>query len=387
MYKLRKLVLMVNLFSILAYFSGCNENGQAPKPQFNSLEEEIDCLVEQYSEVGAAIGVINNQQEQIDLFYGTKMLNENDPPDINTVFQIGSIAKVFTGTILADMILKGSVGLDDDVGQYLPAEQVTMPSFNSVEVKIKHLTTHSSGIPKRPFGSSYPDPPGYDPVNSYAAYTTEHIYDYLTNYCTLAGPPGTVYLYSNIGVGLLGHTLGRIEGSSYEAILNNKIINPLRMNSTSIFVSDTQATNLAMGYSANFELRPNWDANDIFQGAGFINSSLNDLMIFLKANMGLIEHPLEDAITLAHQVHFDVGTVTYDDRPGEVFEYAIGLGWQIHEDSKGRTWFRHGGNTNSQSAYIGFDLSTLTGVVILCNYQEVDVYNFGDKLLKAINKY
>lgn len=387
MYNIQKLILMVILFSNFTYFSGCSEDGLPPEPQFNSLEEEIDYLVEQYSEVGAAIGVINNQQEQIVLFYGTKTLNENDPPDANTVFQIGSIAKIFTCTLLADMILQGTVGLEETVGYYLPAEQVTIPTFNSVEVKIKHLATHSSGIPKRPHGSSYPVPPGYDPINSYAAYTTEHIYDYLTNYCTLAGTPGTVYLYSNIGVGLLGHTLGRIEGSSYEAILNNTIINPLGMNRTSIFVSDAQATNLAMGYSANFEPRPNWDANDIFQGAGFINSSLNDMMIFLKANMGLIEHPLEDAIALAHQVHFNVGKVTYDDRPGEVYEYAIGLGWQIHEDSNERTWFRHGGNTNSQSAYIGFDLSILTGVVILCNYEEVDVYSFGDKMLKAINKY
>jgi CubicO group peptidase (beta-lactamase class C family) len=384
--KLEFLLLIIHISSFI-FFSSCSENGQPPDPQYSSLEEEIDHLVEQYSEVGAAIGVINNQQEQIVLFYGTKTLNENDPPDTNTVFQIGSITKIFTGTLLADMILNGSVGLEDAVGHYLPAEQVTMPTFNSVEVKIKHLATHSSGIPKRPFGSSYPVPPGFDPVNSYAAYTTEHIYDYLTNYCTLAGTPGTVYLYSNIGVGLLGHTLGRIEKSSYEAILNNRIIKPLGMNSTSIFVTDTQTTNLAMGYSANFEPRPNWDANDIFQGAGFINSSLNDMMIFLKANMGIIEHPLEDAIALAHQIHFDVGTVTYDDRPGEVYEYAIGLGWQIHEDSKGRTWFRHGGNTNSQSAYIGFDLSILTGVVILCNYQEVDVYNFGDKVLTAINNY
>jgi CubicO group peptidase (beta-lactamase class C family) len=203
----------------------------------------------------------------------------------------------------------------------------------------------------------------------------------------LTGTPGTVYLYSNIGVGLLGHTLGRIDGSSYEALLNDIIINQLEMNSTSIFVSEAQATNLAMGYGTNFEPRPNWDANDIFQGAGFINSSLNDMLIFLKANMGLIENPLEDAIALTHQTHFNVGTVTYDDRPGEVFEYAIGLCWQIHKDSKGRTWFRHGGNTNSQSAYVGFDLSTLTGVVILCNYQDVNVYNLGDKVLKAISKY
>jgi CubicO group peptidase (beta-lactamase class C family) len=386
MYK-KKFILIIIFFSTITYFSSCSKNETPTGPEFNSLREEIDYLIEQYTEVGTAVGVINKQQEQIFIFYGTKMLNENDPPDGNTVYEIGSITKTFTATLLAEMVLNGTVDLEDTVGQYLPAGQVTMPAYNGVKIYLKHLATHSSGIPKRPHDSSYPVPPGYDPINSYAAYTAEHIYDYLTNYCTLTGTPGTVYLYSNTGGGLLGHTLGLVDGSSYEEILNNIILNPLGMNNTTVYITATQNTNLAMGYSDNFEPRSNWDANDIFQGAGFIKSSLNDMLIFLKANMGLIENPLEDAIALTHQAHFNVGTVTYDDRPGEVFELTIGLGWHKLQDSEGRTYFRHGGSTNGQSAYIGFDLSNLTGVVILCNYKTINNYILGDKVLKAINKY
>jgi CubicO group peptidase (beta-lactamase class C family) len=386
MYK-KNFILIILIFSTIIYISSCSKNETPTGPEFNSLREEIDYLIEQYTEVGAAVGVINKQQDQIVIFYGTKTLNENDPPDGNTVYEIGSVTKTLTATLLAELVLNGIVELEDTVGQYLPAGQVTMPAHNGVKINLKHLATHSSGMPKRPHGSSYPIPPGYDPVNSYAAYTAEHIYDYLTNYCTLTGTPGTVYLYSNTGVGLLGHTLGLVDGSSYEEILNSIILNPLGMNNTSVNLTAAQDTNLAMGYSTSFEPRPNWDANDIFQGAGFIKSSLNDMLVFLKANLGLIANPLEDAIAMTHQAHFNVGTVTYDDRPGEVFEYSIGLGWQIHKGSDGRTWFRHGGNTNGQSAYIGFDLSNSTGVVILCNYQDVDIYSFGDKMLKAISKY
>jgi hypothetical protein len=103
--------------------------------------------------------------------------------------------------------------------------------------------------------------------------------------------------------------------------------------------------------------------------------------------MGLTANTLEDAIDLTHQAHFDVGTVTYDDRPGEIFELTIGLGWHQHQSSDGRTYFWHGGKTNGHGAYIGFNESNGTGVVILCNFEGVDIVIFGDEVLKAIDKY
>ena len=391
MYKKSKSILILGILLAITFFSSCAKNdtptGPQSDPQFKNLEEEIDHIVNQYYKVGAAVGVINKQQEQLVSFYGTKVLNADDPPNENTVFQIGSITKTFTTTLFADRILKGIVGLDSAASQYLPADQVTMPTYDGAEITLKHLATHSSGIPKKPHGTSYPYPPGYDLLNAYAAYTKEHIYDFLTNYCTLSSKPGTRYLYSNIGVGLLGHILGIVDGSSYEELLINIIINPLGMNNTSLFIIEGQDINIALGYSAILEPMPNFDANDIFQGAGFIKSSLNDMMIYLKANMRLIDNTLENAIDLAQQAHFNVGTVTYDDRPGEVFELTIGLGWHRHQSSDGRTYYWHGGSTNGHTAYIGFDKSNLTGVVVLCNCEDVNILIFGDKLLKAINKY
>ena len=99
--------------------------------------------------VGAIIGIINKQQERVIFSYGTKSINSNEPPDANTVFEIGSITKTFTATLAADMFLKGNFS-DDTVGHYLPAGQVTMPSKDGVEIRLVHLLTHSSGIPRSP---------------------------------------------------------------------------------------------------------------------------------------------------------------------------------------------------------------------------------------------
>lgn len=375
------------LITVITLISSCSENDSPVGPQFNNLEEEVDYIVKKYYKVGAAVGIINKQQEELSLFYGTKVLNKNNPPDENTVFQIGSITKTITCTLLADRILKGVVGLEDKARIYLPADRVTMPTYDGEEITLKHLATHSSGIPKKPHGTDYPHPSGYDPRNAYAAYTKYHIYNFLTNYCTLSTVPGTQYLYSNIGVGLLGHILGIADGTSYQELVTSRILTPLGMDRTSLFINEEQNTNLALGYSAGFEVMPNFDANDIFQGAGFIKSTLHDMMIYLKSNLGLRENSLEEAIELAHQSHFKVGQVTYNDRPGEVFDLTIGLGWHRHKSSDGRIYYWHGGSTNGHTAFIGFDKSNMTGVVVLCNCEDIDITIFGEKILKAINNY
>jgi CubicO group peptidase (beta-lactamase class C family) len=95
--------------------SGCNKDDTPTSPPIGSLEEEIDQIANQYLKVGAIIGIINKQQERIIFSYGTKSINNTEPPDANTVFEIGSITKTFTATLAADMFLKGNIS-DDTVG-------------------------------------------------------------------------------------------------------------------------------------------------------------------------------------------------------------------------------------------------------------------------------
>lgn len=387
MFTRQKLFLLLNLFVFLFFLSHCSEDSTPTSPGLNDLKSEVSTIVNKYYKVGAAVGIINKQHEELHLFYGTKVLHRNDKPDENTVFQIGSITKTFTATILADEIINGQLNLEDKAGQYLPSDQVTMPNFDGKEVTLKHLATHSSGIPKKLQDTNYPLPTGYNPINPYAAYTNEHIYDYLTNYCTLSFEPGTRYYYSNIGVGLLGHILGIVNGCPYREMVANKVFNTLGMNNSFVSVTDNNNDNIALGYTANFEVMRYFEANDVFQGAGFIKSSLKDMIIYLKVNMGMIETPIYEAIALTHQIRFDVGIVTYDDRPNEVYNLEIGLGWHRHRTSNGLTYFWHGGKTNGYSAYIGFNEVGLTGVVILCNSADVDIVSFGEEILKTINKY
>lgn len=379
-------LLKLLLFSCLLLVSGCKEE-LTPEPQFNSFEEELEYLVEKYVGMGAAMGIIDKHQILQEYYFGSISNDNASPPDIHSIFEIGSITKTFTSTLLAQMILEGKLDLANELESLLPEDELTVPHWNGTKITLEHLATHSSGLPRTPRESNQPLPPGYDPYDPYAAYTTDYVYEYLSSWCDLLFQPGTQYSYSNTGMGLVGHVLGLVDSTSYEELVRREILDPLGMDETSLFLSDDQIANLAPGHDENQDSVRNYYAQDVFQGAGFLKSSLHDMLIYLKAQMGLAATSLDDAIALTQQSHFEVGTVSYNDRDG-FYNLSIGLAWHIDELPEGYTFHWHGGRTNGYMAYMAIDQETMTGVVILCNQSfENVIIRFGEDVLKAVNKY
>ena len=356
----------------------CKDDDPSPESEYANLEEEINALADKYVKVGAIVGIIDKDQKEHIYSYGKKGIEISDPPDSNTVFDIGSVTKTFTAVLAAEMYIEGDIQ-DDIVGHYLP-DSVIMPSKDEVEITFVHLLTHTSGIPRTPHeeGSDFPLPPGYDIENPYAAYTTEQLYDYLTNYCKLEFTPGTWWEYSNTGAGLVGHVLGIIDGTSYQTILKRDVFDVLGMSNSSLFLSDHQKLNMALGHDTKNKIVPFYTANDIFQGCGMIKSSLNDMFKYLKANMGLVNTPLHDAMELTHQKVMHQGSM------GDQ-----GLAWWILDLDDGQKIIYSGGNTNGHSAYIAFNKSKFTGAIILFNSSNHDGanLNMGEEVMKAILKY
>jgi len=142
------------------------------------------------------------------------------PLDADSVFEIGSITKVFTAILLADMADRGEVALDDPVAKFLP-DGVRVPGRNGRRITLLDLTTQSSGLPRMP-DNLRPK----DPTNPYADYTPEQMFEFLGRY-ELTRDIGAQYEYSNLGVGLLGQALARRAGTSYEALVKERILDPL----------------------------------------------------------------------------------------------------------------------------------------------------------------
>jgi len=186
----------------------------------------VDRVDAQHQSVGIVVGVIGPEGRRV-IAYGHLEKGDSRALDGNTVFEIGSVTKVFTSLLLADMVQRGEVKLDDPVAKYLPAN-VKMPDRNGKAITLIDLATHTSGLPPLPANFN-----PKDPTNPYADYSVDQLYQFLSSY-QLTRDIGSQYQYSNLGGGLLGHVLARRAGTDYETLVRSRICDPLGMKDTRI---------------------------------------------------------------------------------------------------------------------------------------------------------
>jgi serine-type D-Ala-D-Ala carboxypeptidase/endopeptidase len=267
--------------------------------------------------VGIVVGIIDDKCTRI-IAYGKPSLASNQTVDSDTVYEIGSITKVFTATLLADMAKRGDVSLDDPISKYLP-KSVKTPTRNGKEITLRSLATHTSGLPR---DGNIHSAKMYDSNDPLATYTVDMIYDFLSGYA-LTRDIGAKYEYSNFGAGLLGHILALQAGMDYEDLVRTRICNPLGMESTRITLSPKMKAHLATGHNSFLKPVPNWQW-PCMQGCGSLLSTVPDLLKFVEANLGLQKTPLTAVMEMTHVAQHDRGS------PDE----KIALGWKV---SKSRT--------------------------------------------------
>jgi CubicO group peptidase (beta-lactamase class C family) len=308
----------------------------------NEIREILLQRIDQQKQaVGIAVGVIEPKGRRV-VAYGNLATGDPRAVDGNTIFEIGSITKVFTSLILADMVSRGEVALDDPAGKYLP-KQVRLPERSGKSITLLDLATHTSGLPRLP-GNLKPK----DPSNPYAGYSLDDLYEFLSSY-TLPRDPGSEFEYSNLGGGLLGHLLAYRAGTDYEDLIRNRITQPLGMSDTGIALSSSMERRMATGHNAMLAPVVNWDSSTL-AGAGALRSSADDLLTFLEAFLGYRESPLAPAMKAMLEVRRPAGTM------------EIGLGWLILGED---VW--HNGGTGGFRSFIGYDPQERIGVVVLSN--------------------
>ena len=271
-------------------------------------------------------------------------------PDGNTMYEIGSVTKVFTTLLLADMVLKKQVNLDDPISKYLPAH-VKVPIIKGKAITIQHLATHSVGWPRMP--DNY-DP--QNPDNPFADYTVEQLHDYISR-SSFDYAPGTWFSYSNPGYGLLGHILSLVAGKPYETLVKERICGPLGMTNTTIMLSPAQKTNLAGGHAEYGAPVQNWDMPAI-AGTGALRSNINDMLNFAAANLGMVKTDLYPAMQLAHIPRLTKG-------PGDG---DVTLGWTYEKEKRtGDEFIWKDGTTGGYKSILLLNKTKKTAVVILAN--------------------
>jgi serine-type D-Ala-D-Ala carboxypeptidase/endopeptidase len=306
----------------------------------------VDRIDVQRQSVGIVVGVIEPAGRRV-VSYGRLAKDDARPLNGETVYEIGSISKVFTSLLLADAVQRHEVALSDPISKFLPAK-VKVPERGRA-ITLQDLSSHVSGLPRLPSNMS-----PKDGSNPYADYSVEDMYTFLSGY-QLTRDVGAQYEYSNLGGGLLGHVLSLRAGMDYEALVRARITGPLRMASTAITLSPDMKSRLATGHSALMQPVSNWDLPTL-AGAGALRSTTNDLLIFLAANLGYVESPLAPAMAAMRAVRRPTGMPTME----------VALAWHILT-ANGREIVWHNGGTGGYRTFIGFDPAARTGVVVLSN--------------------
>jgi D-alanyl-D-alanine-carboxypeptidase/D-alanyl-D-alanine-endopeptidase len=319
-----------------------------------SDEQIQDILVErldhQRQGVGIVVGVIDRDGVRT-VSHGLASRGSDRPLDRDTVFEIGSITKVFTALLLCEMVERGEVALADPVASLLPAGTV-VPERGARKITLAELANHTSGLPRLP-GNMAPK----DPSNPYADYSVEDLYAFLGDH-QLRRDIGAAHEYSNLGAGLLGHALALRAGVDFEALVRQRITEPLGMADTAINLSPSMQVRRADGHDRQGAVVGPWDLPTL-AGAGGLRSTANDLLNFLAAQLGILDTPLRAAMAaqLALRSPIEAGG-------------QQALGWIVTDTEAGPV-VSHDGGTGGFRCTLGFNAELGLGAVVLTNQDTI----------------
>lgn len=325
-------------------------------PPSDSLRPMLADRIAKGGSAGLVLGVVEGGAARI-VASGPRGGAGSAAIDGKTVFEIGSVSKVFTTILLAEMVGRGEVALEDPVQKLLPAG-VTVPSRNGKVITLLDLATASSGLPRMPT-----DFKPADPANPYADYTVAKMYAFISSQ-TLPRDPGAIYEYSNLGMGLLGQALAERAGKPYEQLVTERILQPLGMSDTRISLTGELKARLAQGHDGDLEPAGNWDIPGM-AGAGAWRSTASDMLRFLAACINPPADRLGEAIRLS------IGS----RRPAGAPTMTIGLGWHILQRGDRRmVW--HNGGTGGYHSFVGFDPVSKSNALVLSN-SSADIDDIG----------
>lgn len=354
--------------ALMAATAGCGDGPTAPaqpktvltdNPLVTSRDSLVDRAVRAYvakeTTAGLSLALIDGDTVRC-YNYGETRRGNGVLPDVNTIYEIGSITKTFTSAALLVWLQERGVALDTPVEVALPPVAAIGLQRDGVKATFRQLLNHTSGLPRVP--DDLGRQPGYRADDPYAGYDSTRILAYLASHAPVytPGTPPTastiVQAYSNLAYGLAGVILERNRHASLESIFAATICGPLGMTATTLAIPSAHG---ATPHDARGRVVPYWDFAG-FAGAGALHSTLHDMALYARAQLGAAGGPLQPVFASCH-----VPTVTIDGR--DVF----GLGWEYYYLPNGRRLTVKDGGTGGSTSFLAFDPATGRALVMLCN--------------------
>src|SRR5262245_56597078 len=314
---------------------------------------------------GVAVAVRMNGKTQF-FNYGFANLSRNERVTADSIFNLGSVGKLFATTILAEAVKQGELNLDDPVAKYVTELQ---RGGDVRRITLAQLASHTSGLPRHP---------GQYERWHRGRYTWPDFVRFLNSWRAGANhEPGKQYLYSNTGMVLLRIALQRRFNTPFARLMHQRITGPLGMTSTALPLPRDLLDRAVQGYGSQGQPigNPGMEGG-VFEwpGSGQIYSPARDMATFLTANMGeLANHgPMENAMALAQQPVFTVNP-----------HFSQALGWQVVRSGNLTILDKNGGLPNT-STWIGFTPQRKIGVVLLCNRGKQPATRTGRQIFHAL---
>ena len=322
--------------------------------------------------VGLVVGAVTSAGARSVAPVGRVGAPDGPAPRADTLFEIGSVTKVFTALLLAEAVTRGELSLDTPLGDLLPA--VDVPTRDGAAITVEHLATHTSGLPNNPlpflaavraqWRARDGDP--WEAIDRAALLTA------LGDSKLRRTPGGNRIAYSNLGAGVLGHALvAAAAARDFGELVRSRICDPLGMADTVLLPDRDQTQREAVGHRRRRRTTGHWQVAGL-PGAGALRSTATDMLTFLHAQLCPEDIPLGPAIALTHP----------ERRPGG--RLGIGLGWLRVPMTGDHVVLWHNGGTGGFRAFAGFVPTAGVGVVALANdLRSVD--RVGLELLTALS--
>lgn len=304
-----------------------------------TIEQLRTCFKDLPENAQVAIATIENGKVT---YYGfSKSNNELEEIDNqHSLFEIGSITKVFTSTLLSSLEVANKINANTTVDKLLKIKLKDKP-----RISLLQLSNHTAGLPRLPYNYITPS---FDPTNPYKNYDESELYFYLKQQLVLNSKPGQQSNYSNLGAGLLGHALAKSQGESFENLMRKQVLAPLKLTNTFVYASENLEA-IVKSYDPKNQLISTWDW-DALAGAGSMISSVSDLSLFLLQNM----NETFEFLNLTQQETFEV-----NDR------LRIARAWHISTSKSGTTYHWHNGATAGYYSFISMNKIAKTGFILL----------------------
>tara|TARA_R110002020_G_scaffold13691_16_gene49073 strand:+ start:251 stop:1627 length:1377 start_codon:yes stop_codon:yes gene_type:complete len=261
-----------------------------------------------------------------------------------TAFEIGSVSKTMVAALLAQEILAGGASLDDPLADWLP-KGTRLPDFEGQPILLRHIVTHTSGLPALPPGVAIADP-----NNPYAAMNPKMLHAALGR-VQLARAPGSTFEYSNFALMVLSEALARRTGKDFEALLGERLFTPLGMDGAYVDQRPTGIT-AAQGHGPNTQPVPAWTFKPGMAGVGGVRATLDDMVAYVQGQLGDAPEALQPVLDLSQQPAWTSGQPT------------MAMNWII-APLNGRPVHVHEGGTGGFSSLVAFDREAGRGVVVL----------------------